>query len=448
MMNFIKVIVSVSFLIFLSTTSKAQRQEIANDPSYGADSASRITCASNLSTMSEFVKIKVFDYALNPWRYCFNNCPGASKNIYIQGARIIKHKIESAGSEEVANAYIDTLMLIYDKRIEYFGDEGNVLGKKGIDLLKYRKEELEEAYNYLERSVDLEKGDVDEAVAATFMTVSSVLYKSGKIEGDVVINNYIKTIDALEIALENTRNKSKTERAIESVEKAFAESGAAGCDALVEIFTPKYEATPDDIELLKKITQLLDDNECQDSELFAKASESLYKLEPSPKAASNLALLFALQEDYAKAEDYYLKAIEQETDNELKADYYYQLAAVQFKLKDYPSARKNALNAIDIKADYGDAYILIGNAYAASSSSCGSTKVEKGAVYWTAVDKFIKAKNVDRSVTEKANELINRYSKYFPYSEDAFFEGLSDGQSYTVKCWINESTIVRTVKNN
>ncbi|MFW6327855.1 MAG: hypothetical protein ACOC2F_06030, partial [Bacteroidota bacterium] len=67
----------------------------------------------------------------------------------------------------------------------------------------------------------------------------------------------------------------------------------------------------------------------------------------------------------------------------------------------------------------------------------------KSAVYWAAVDKYIKAQNVDPSMAEEANQRISQYSRYFPDKEDAFFYDYTVGKSYTVGCWINETTSVR-----
>lgn len=422
--------------IFLSMGSYAQD----GGSKYGEDS---ITCLGNLSTMSEFVKIKVYEYAYAPWQYCFKHCPESSKNIYIQGEKIIENKIEKAESEELKQAYIDTLMLLYDKRIVYFGQKGKVLGKKGIDLLKYRREEVEEAYKLLKESTEIEKTKVDEAVAVTFVTTSNVLFKSGKIEADEMISNYLLAINNIT----PQRPSPKKDKAIEGIEKAFAESGAADCDALIKIFTPKYEENKQDAETLTKITDILKDAGCQESDLFAKSAESLFAIDPSAKAGANLATVFFARGELDKANDYFLKAIEIETDNEQKAIYYYQMAAIAVKQKKMANVKKYCYEAITYKPDYGAAYILLGNSYASSSSTCGSSNFEKAAVYLVAVDKFKKAKSVDVTVTEEANNLISKFSKYFPNNEDAFFEGYTDGKSYTVKCWINETTTVRTIKN-
>lgn len=94
----------------------------------------------------------------------------------------------------------------------------------------------------------------------------------------------------------------------------------------------------------------------------------------------------------------------------------------------------------------GNAYLLIGDLYAASSDDCGADDVMKKAVYWIAVDYYYKAKKVDPEVAASANERIAAYSKYFPTKEEVFFRDLNDGDPYDIECWINESTTVRAAK--
>jgi len=329
--------------------------------------------------------------------------------------------------------------------MEYFNQEGKVYGTKGIDLLRYRSSDIEEAYGYLKKSIDLSKAKVDESVAVTYITATYKLLQDNKLSADAMIENYVLVMDLLNAKVQNGDKDPKLPQAIESVEKIFAESGAADCESLIAIFSEKFKAEPENIDLLKKITTLLAETGCEKSELYAQAAEALYSLEPSAESAAKLATLFAIREEYSKSVSYYNKAINQESDDEIKAKYYYSLAKVNFQQKNFPSTRKNCLSAIALKSNYGEAYILIGSAYAASSSSCGS-EFEQKAVYWAAVDKFIKAKTVDPEVKAIADEQINAYSKYFPNNEVAFFNEYTDGDVYTVGCWINEKTIVRTTK--
>jgi hypothetical protein len=53
---------------------------------------------------------------------------------------------------------------------------------------------------------------------------------------------------------------------------------------------------------------------------------------------------------------------------------------------------------------------------------------------------------VDPALTEDADKRIKTYSVYFPPTEVLFFYNMNEGDSYTVGCWINETTTVRAAK--
>lgn len=441
--------ISLLFIVSVLNLRAQAGLNIHLDPKYGPDSLTRMECANNLSTMSEFMKINLYNYALSSWQSVFDKCPASSKNIYLYGVRIYRELISKATDPSRKQELIDTLLLIYDRRIENFGQEGMVMGRKGLDLLKYRQNNIEQAHDCLEKSVRLSKNNAEEAVLATYMQTTVVLFKTDRLSAQDVIDNYLEIADILDAKIKSGGSgKDQSATALGNVDLIFSESGAGSCGDLINIFTSKFEQSPNDLDLLKKITTLLAKRNCEDSDLFAHTSENLYKLEPSAEAAYNLSKLFIKREDYEKAVLYLNKAIELVENNEEKAAYLYQLALIEFtQLEKYPMAREHALQAAEFKPDWGDPYILIGNLYASSSKSCGENEFEQTAVFWAAVDKYTRAKSVDESKTEEANELINRYTKYFPNVEDAFFYGFQEGQDYTVGCWINERTKVRTRSN-
>ena len=103
-----------------------------------------------------------------------------------------------------------------------------------------------------------------------------------------------------------------------------------------------------------------------------------------------------------------------------------------------------AYKSAELRQEWGEPFISIANIYASSVKKCSSTDFESASIYWLVVDKFIKAKSVDSSVADKANKAIATYSKFFPNTEQCFFEGIESGQTFLVECWINEKTKVRT----
>ena len=114
-----KIILFTLFVVNLGLYNTwAQPANIQDNPKYGADSASRMDCANNLSTMSEFMKIDLLDHAYPSWYMVFNDCPASSKNIYLYGIKIYRKRVSEQKDPAKKASALDTLMLIYDRRIE------------------------------------------------------------------------------------------------------------------------------------------------------------------------------------------------------------------------------------------------------------------------------------------------------------------------------------------
>jgi len=447
-------------LLLMAGSVNAQQKKYLNDPKYGADSAAREACAMHISLYNEFYKQKNYKDALNDWRHVYQNCPAASKNTFIRGASIYKNLINAEKDDAKKQALIDTLMMIYDQRIVYFKQEGAVLANKGSDLYNYRgKDVAGDVYQMLKKSCELQKQETSGGITTIMMQAAVDEFKAEKIDGADVIAAYQLSMETIDLAIADNQKVVESgdakkvpaaEKELENlatdqknVEALFSESGAATCDALVSIFGAKYDANKDDVEWLKKVTKLLDKSECTTDPLFAKASEALYTIEPSAEAARNLARLFLGKQDLPKAASYYSKACDLQEDNIEKSKYYYEWSLVVFAQKNFPKVRELANLALKANPENGKAYLAIGKAYAADAQNIGEEQVEHNAAYWAAVDKFNKAKAVDKSCEAEANELISTYKKHFPNKEEAFMFGIQEGSTVKVVGWINENTIAR-----
>ncbi len=429
--------------LFVSESTIAQ-----DEPQFGKDS---VTCITNNSLYYEFYKQwKQSNYkneawkdVIVPWSWVFKNCPRSYKNIYIHGEKLIKQLIKTETDKEKKDKYIDTLMMVFDQRIKYFGQEGYVLGKKGVDLYKYRPTDYEKAYEILKKAIGLTGNKTRGPVLIYYFRSAEKMVKAGKLDKSVLLDIYDTASDIIEYNIKNDPKKAANWEVVKGNIELSVEPYTT-CEDLIDIYTPKFEATPNDIELLKKITKILEKKDCTDSDLFLHATEHLHQLEPSAKSAELMGKMYVKKENWGKALEYFKQATELQEDPNKKADLFYLMAVVNFQQKKYPQARSNCYNVLKYRPNDGKAYILIGNMYALSAKSCGNNDLTTKVAYWAAVDKFIKAKNVDPSVADDANKLINTYSQYFPATETIFFYDLKKGDKYKVECWINETTTVRT----
>jgi tetratricopeptide (TPR) repeat protein len=413
-----------------------------------------------LSLYTEFYKQNDYQSALPHWKILYNKYPKSTSNLYIHGAKIYEYLIENAKTDAERDKYLDEYMKIYDQRMKYFNGKGFVLGRKGTGWLKYKLDEnradpvegeelkqvMQKGYEWLNESVNEEKAQAELPVLLLLMQTTRSLFKLGALPKETVVLNYEKTNKYLNEIIAKDADKDRVKNAQEIqpyIENLFSTSGAADCDALVSIFTPQFQENINDAEFIKSMLRRLRKAKCDESELAEKATIKLYELEPSAEAAFNMAHEYLRKDDLANAKKYYDQAISQETDPLLLASYYYERALLLYiKESKYQEAREMARKAVSLDPDLCDAYMLIGDIYAASSRSFSGTNLEKSAIFWVAVDYYNKARRVDDCAADAANKASD-YRKYFPNKEDAFMEGLQSGQSYKVGGWINETTTVR-----
>jgi tetratricopeptide (TPR) repeat protein len=407
---------------------------------------------SSLTLEKQFYDQKDYKSALGPWRILYKTYPKSTVNIYIHGLNIYQTFIEKATDRKLKDAYIDTLMHVYDHRIKYFDQKGLNLGRQGTDFLKYkldneqlndeqRKAILKKGYAYLDESVKIQGNESEAPVLMLLMQSARGLYGLGDFGKEKIVEVYDVTTRVINANLAKDAKSEKYISARDLIDQVFQSSGAADCEALISIYEPKFDQIAANVEDLKKMIRMLDRQKCDASPLFAKASEKLYSLEPSAEAAYNMARLFVKADQMDKAETYYKQAVDLEKDPLNLAKYYLELGQLNFQK---PQVAKGYLKkSIENNPNAGKPYIMLGDIYAHNSKSYGENDFERSLVFLVAVDYYSKAKKADSSVEAEANQKIGTYSQYFPPKEEIFFNGLTVGQSYTLGGWIGESTTIR-----
>jgi tetratricopeptide (TPR) repeat protein len=219
----------------------------------------------------------------------------------------------------------------------------------------------------------------------------------------------------------------------------------ATCTDLVSIFRKKLDATPGDIDLLKKITKLLDEKNCHEDPLYFEATKRLYELEPSPASAYMIGKMLLNESKYEESIEYLKEAEKLEDQNAIEKSYMY-IGQAYRSLGNFPAARTYFLKAASLNSSNGDAYLYIGDMYAESAKNCGDNELTSRVAFWAAVDKYYKAKQVNPELAAEADKRIATYSQYFPAIDKIFFYALQEGDTYRVECWINEDTKVRAAK--
>lgn len=500
------IVLLLSLPLVMAQTDDDSSDAAGNSESrWGLDSAE---CVKNFSLFREFYRQRNYKDSYEPWQKVMNDCPQSSKNIYINGTVILNYQLRNTKDISRQERLVDTLMMVYDNRIAYFGEEGFVLGRKAIDYIRYvpdfyvkraaaekDQERLKlindsiiqvwnKAYQMFERSISLEKNASSAPVVDGFFQTTEIYFKNNNSEKDIIIEAYDRASDILDFNInEQTDKLSSAIQEMEAMKKAHEEGTIdqtmldnlikkfekdtaaiirtlngyttvksnietrftpyATCEDLVNIYGKKLQGNEENIELLTKVTRLMNRKKCIDNQVFFTATENLHRLQPTANSAFLMGYMLFKKEQFPQAKEYLEQAISKYEKQSDRAPAYIMLVEISSKMGQFSAARQYAYKYAEAVPTSGVPYLLIGDMYASTATSCGDNELTTRVAYWAAADKYNRAKQIDSSLEEEANQRISRVRSRFPDKNTIFFYGLQQGQSYTVGCWINETTTVR-----
>ena len=414
---------------------------------YGADSAQ---CITNLSFYKEYFKQKNYDESIPSWRKAYKLCPPtASQNLLIDGTTLLRRMItQHAKDADYYGKLVDTLMTIHDTRAKYYPNYAVIaFNNKGQDLHNYIKNNPKRLYDGFENIIAHNQAETRATILLFDMQAAIDLFQAGELDAESVINVYQRNGDLLEkMVPANDADKEQIANVKNDMGSLFASSKVASCESLVELYTPRLAADPDNLQLAQSIVKTMSLTEgCDNNDLFLQAVTTMNKLDPSASSSYYLSRLHGARGNYSDAVTYLENAIAGLEAGDAKiGDWTYELATLCFKAGQSGKAFDYASKvASENEALAGKAYFLIGNIW--GSTRCGGDEIARRAPYWVACDYMNKAKAADPSLTDEANRYIGQYSVYFPETAEAFMYDITKGQSYTVVCGgMRATTTVRT----
>jgi tetratricopeptide (TPR) repeat protein len=427
-----------------------------NDSKYGETEDEQIRCKEALSVYKSYKKQKNYAEAYQQWEKACVVCPEkVQESLYSNGAIFIKSEIKgtiASGDMERKAVLVDSLMWVYDKRMELFptttkkpNNRCHVLGRKASDYYRYFKDSPEIANDMFKETIDCLKANSSASTLSGYYVTSfytmKAVNKEDKEAGTALkvkmLTDYLMLIEYINEATANAKaaGNDKTlkgyERAKANIEKTFI--AIAKCDEMVPVLQASIEANPEDFELKKKVLSLLTGRECTENDLFLPVATAVYEIEPSAEAAFAIGMGYAKQTKLSESFKYMEEAVSRCDSCSEQLYYLSKTGQIASALKKSTTAKRYARQILAIDPDNAEAYMLIGDAIAGSSGACNDGALGKRAVYWVAHDYYARAKRMDPELTEKAQTRMNKMSKQFPTIDEVFTLGLQAGQSFTVK---------------
>ena len=449
-----KKMLTALFALSLGATAAFAQKGVEDGSRFGHGQDS-LNCLKNISVYTEYVKTNNFKDAYPSWKAVFDETPWAQVATYTNGAKILRALIAAEKDGAKQKEYFELLMKVHDQRIQYLdklntlsktkATKGDIMGTKAHDYFSMGGQDNNAAYAMFAEAVAAEKHNLPYYVLMEFVDASARKVKADEAHKEQFVQDYIAAsgyaAEALNAAKKESAKKNY-QMAKDNIDAHFINSGVATCDNLQAIYAPKVEENKTNLEYLKQVMKVMKMLGCTEAEAYFAASELAHAIEPTAETAIGCGYMYYKKGDFDKCISYFDNAIELEQDPIQKADYCYSAAAVLFANKQLSKAKQYARKSIELNGSNGKPYILIAQMYASSPKWSDEASLNK-CTFFAVIDKLQKAKSVDESVTEQANELIRTYSGYTPKDEDLFFIGLKKGDAVTIGGWIGETTTIR-----
>lgn len=410
---------------------------------FGSDSSE---CAKNVSLYDGHMRNKLYDKAVGFWRKALEICPGFGESIYINGAIMYEDFISNVGEDEARKAeLIDTLLnVIWAGRVQYYPTP-DAWGRYGTAALKYNQVDAEFALACFDNAFEAGPETVSlGTVLGSYQALYLVYARAIKGDDeelkqqlkDRLISDYLSSSA---ICVARMAESTSWQTVADNLEKYFSKA-ISDCEDLIAVATEKYEATPDDCDVVKNMLKLLDMRGCTDNDIYETMAVKYYAdCEQSPEAAYSLGVMYMGKDENSTAAKYFKEAYDGCVDCAEKCTYALAAAGASLQAGSYKTAASYARDAIS--CDPGQAYYIIGRAVAGTAGSCGDDAFTQKATYWLAMDYMEKAKNNGYS---GASSAYDSYASNAPSLDLKFDYGYTgkEGTSYTVECW-GETTTVR-----
>ncbi len=421
---------------------------LAAQPAQGQDSGpSKQLKAQHYSLYYESFKNDEFQSAKNDLEWIIENAPGFPKGDDRNYRRYYEMYVGLAGKadgEDQRRAYLDSAATVLATAPQKMDEQSVNYDKYAWEIRKGRF--LQEHQDALpDLSTDALKNYRTHYRNAFEMAPKEIdpYYIQQVLRGYLENNDQQKALSLLEKVQAERGDDEEVQKIISSVRNDIFGKNPR---AKVNYLEKQMEAHPDSAEVM---LSLFDAYVQQGNiEAASKLAPKLMKTNPPAETVRQVAEMRLEDGRPKEALQAYDQAVEQGA--ELEAEDHFKRGQAYQQMSSFSKARQEYRKALDKDSEFARALVGIGDLYARAVNECSGGELGRKdkAVYWTAVDKYQQALEMDSSLESTLNNKIQSYRKVFPTQEDIFYrEDWEEGGSFTIDygcySWIGETTTVR-----
>ena len=426
----------------------AQTAVVAKDPASlpsscfplkGEDSLETLR---NFSTLQESFVLGLMDQdAYNAFSYVYHNAPCAYKSLYQMGPKLISTLIDKSKDPQQNKLLTDTLLMVFASKFNYFGESGLPhRGSWAYHIGKYRPEKNAEAL-MLYRQYFATANISDRYYLTDNLKIAITELNKKQYDKEHLISLYTdlnKICNTKILTITDTsalRNWTSTQQQMAKMMRPYLK-----CSDIDKMVNLRLNQNPDNDTIVSEALALYQLSQCSTSSAtYIKCLERDFNKTKTAETALMLSDYYRKKKNTIQAEKHYLQAIELTNNNAAKSSIFSKVAEMY-------AGNKNTLalqycnNALSLNPGNGRAYYIKG--LVLYQMRCGND-FDKSMAACLSVDLFNKAIEAEPTLSKEVTPRITQYKQYFPLKSKAFFYNLKDGDSYTIKC-MGQTTTVRT----
>ncbi|MBX2965311.1 MAG: hypothetical protein KF845_04135 [Cyclobacteriaceae bacterium] len=431
----------ILFVSFTSVFAQCREWDFPEDAEMKAKTEEKISLYDDYRKNKDFVRAKPhLDWLLK-------NTPKLNTSIYINGVEVYQNLARAEKDKAKQTVLIDSLLLLHDLRIQYCGEEANVINRKALAAVMFwANENGKEKFvlDLMDKAFKLNGNNILDGTIIPYMQVIRInKLKLKNLSDDDALERYDVVQGILDAKLKEASSTGKSDLVTryttwkEEVDKILMGLVDMNCDFVRTNLGPKFKKNPTDLSLAKKIFVFMLQDKCTDDPLWLEAAETIVKEEKDFGILKNLGIRYLASEDYAKASEKFKAALEVAPGNSEKADILIYQGAIEGRRGSKSSARELFRQAIAADASKKEAYEKIGDLYYNSINDCKKevSMAEDRLVYLAAYDMYQRAGESKKMAMAK---------EQFPSKEEIFLVNWKAGDTQRVACWVNESVTIRT----
>ncbi|MCQ2222521.1 MAG: tetratricopeptide repeat protein [Bacteroidaceae bacterium] len=372
------------------------------------------------------------------WKWLMKNTPFINNGIYAGNAPYMFYQLIT--NEQDANqklVYFNDMMRMFDDRLarlDSINSYNKVKNTKG-DVLAVRADyynytapvmaqakidcgyTLQKHYgNYADAIKEIKENggrEIEGSVLQNFILISDAYFKNIPSHREQYLQDYLDAKDACEKMLQMAKEAeaegdtakaqqllAKYDAPLAQIETTFATSGAAEREQVIALYEKTIEDKKDNLAYLRSAMTLMSNADCDDADIYYKAAQYAYAIEPTFESAIGLGQFEQKNNNLTKMLEYYNKAIELCQTDATRGNICLRIASALRKSSQYTGA----LNYLDKARNYnndiaGKAYIQQATVY----SQLGQ--------YNEAIASARKATAADITVSGTADRLIASIQK-------------------------------------